>query len=339
MQSTIGEIAIFSANANRELANAIVQHLNTVEEHKDLKLGRSVAQRFVDGECDIRINETVRGKDVYIVQSTATTPHGSANDHLMELLVMIDALRRSSAGRITAVIPYFGYARQDRRDRSHAPISAKLVADMLTVAGADRILSMDLHSPQVQGFFNIPFDHLSGVHTFINYYRDKGYDLSQDYVVVAPDFGSVTRCNIFAEALGIPLAITEKRRDAETGKPRIANFIGDVRGKKVILVDDVLASGSSLVEAAKKLVEEGAESVYACAIHPMLCDNAVQTIANSPISEVIVLDTLEVPPEKRHPKIVRLSVAELFAKAIKGIHDHVSIGRFSRDSRGVLLED
>ena len=331
MQSTIGDIAIFSANANQDLANAIVKHLG-------VPMGQSVSQRFVDGECDVRINETVRGKDIFIVQSTATTPLGTANDHLMELLVMIDAMRRSSAGRITAVVPYFGYARQDRRDRSHAPISAKLVADMLSVAGADRILSMDLHSPQVQGFFNIPFDHLSGVYTFINYYKAKGYDLSQDYVVVSPDFGSVTRCNIFAEALGVPLAITEKRRDPETGKPRIANFIGDVKGKKVVLLDDVLASGSSLVEAAKKLVEEGAESVYACVTHPMLSGEAVETIANSPISEVIVLDTLEVPPEKRHPKIVRLSVAELFAKAIQGIHDHVSIGRFSRDSMGVLLE-
>jgi len=332
MQSAIGEIAIFSANANQQLANAIVKHLG-------VPMGQSMSQRFADGECDIRINETVRGKDIFIVQSIATSPHGSANDHLMELLVMIDAMRRSSAGRITAVVPYLGYARQDRRDRSHAPISAKLVADMLTVAGADRILSMDLHSPQVQGFFNIPFDHLSGVHTFVNYYKDKGYDLSQDYVVVSPDFGSVTRCNIFAEALGVPLAITVKRRDPETGKPRIANFIGDVKGKKVVLLDDVLASGSTLVEAAKRLMEEGAESVYACVTHPMLSDKAVETIANSPISEVIVLDTLEVPPEKRHSKIVRLSVAGLFAKAIEGIHDHVSIGRFSRDSKGVLLED
>jgi len=332
MHSAIGEIKIFAANANQQLAKSIVKHLG-------LEMGKSVSKRFGDGEWDVRIDETVRGKDIFIVQSTAETPHGSANDHLMELLIMIDAMRRSSAGRITAVVPYFGYARQDRRDRSHAPISAKLVADMITVAGADRILSMDLHSPQVQGFFNIPFDHLSGVHTFINYYRDKGYDLSNDYVVVAPDFGAVSRCNIFAEALGIPLAITEKRRDAETGKPRVASFIGDVRGKKVILVDDVLTSGNSLNEVAKKLVEEGAESIYACVMHPMLSGNAIETIANSPISEVIVLDTIEIPPQKRHPKIVRLSVAELFSKAIKGIHDHESIGRFSRDSRGVLLAD
>ena len=332
MHSAIGEIKIFAANANQQLAKSIVKHLG-------LEMGKSVSQRFDDGEWDIRVNETVRGMDVFIVQSTARTPYGSVNDHLMELLIMIDAMRRSSAGRITAVVPYFGYARQDRRDRSHAPISAKLVADMISSAGADRILSMDLHSPQVQGFFNIPFDHLSGVHTFINYYRDKGYDLSNDYVVVAPDFGSVSRCNIFAEALGIPLAIAEKRRDAETGKPRVANFIGDVRGKKVILLDDVLTSGNSLNEVAKKLVEEGAESVYACVTHPMLSGKAVETIAESPISEVIVLDTIEIPPAKRHPKIVRLSVAELFSKAIKGIHDHESIGRFSRDSRGVLLTD
>jgi len=332
MHSAIGEIKIFAANANQQLAKAIVNHLG-------LELGKSVSQRFEDGEWDIRVNETVRGKDIFIVQSTATTPHGTANDHLMELLVMIDAMRRSSAGRITAVIPYFGYARQDRRDRSHAPISAKLVADMITVAGADRILSMDLHSPQVQGFFNIPFDHLSGVHTFVNYYRDKGYDLS-DYVVVSPDFGSVSRCNIFAEALGIPLAIAEKRRDPETGKPKVANFIGDVAGKKVIIIDDVLASGGSLKEVSKKLIEdENAESVYVCIIHPMLSGNAIQTIADSHVSEVIVLDTIEIPAEKRHPKIVRLSVAELFSKAIKGIHDHESIGRFSRNSRGVLLRD
>ncbi|MCL2285748.1 MAG: ribose-phosphate pyrophosphokinase [Firmicutes bacterium] len=332
MHSAIGEIKIFAANANQQLAKSIVNHLG-------LRMGESVSQRFEDSEWDIRINETVRGKDIFIVQSTAATPHGTANDHLMELLIMIDAMRRSSAGRITAVMPYFGYARQDRRDRSHAPISAKLVADMLTKAGADRVLSMDLHSPQVQGFFNIPFDHLSGVHTFINYYRDKGYDLSKDYVVVSPDFGSVSRSNIFAEALGIPLAITEKRRDAETGKPRVATFIGDVTGKKVILIDDVLASGNSLNEVAKKLMSEGADSVYACIIHPMLSGNAIETIAESPISQVIVLDTIEIPPEKRHPKIVRLSVAELFSKAIKGIHDHESIGRFSRNSRGVLLKD
>jgi len=332
MNSAIGEIKIFAANANQQLANAIVNHLG-------LEMGKSVSQRFEDGEWDVRIEETVRGMDVFIVQSTARTPRGSVNDHLMELLIMIDAMRRSSAGRITAVVPYFGYARQDRRDRPHSPISAKLVADMISIAGADRILSMDLHSPQVQGFFNIPFDHLSGVHTFINYYKDKGYDLSKDYVVVSPDFGSVSRCNIFADALGIPLAIAEKRRDAETGKPRIATFIGDVRGKKVILVDDVLTSGNSLNQVAKKLVEEGAESIYACVIHPMLSGKAVETIAESPISEVIVLDTIEIPPEKRHPKIVRLSVAELFSKAIRGIHDHKSIGRFSRNSRGVLLNN
>ncbi|MCL1787410.1 MAG: ribose-phosphate pyrophosphokinase [Defluviitaleaceae bacterium] len=337
MQSAIGEIKVFAANANQELAKSIVDHLG-------IEMGKSVAQKFEDGECDIRINETVRGMDIFIVQSTAGSqgkdgaPGNTVNDNLMELLIMIDAMRRSSAGRITAVIPYFGYARQDRRDRSHAPISAKLVADMITEAGADRILSMDLHSPQIQGFFNIPFDHLSGVYTFINYYKDKGYDLKKDYVVVSPDFGSVTRCNIFAEALEIPLAITEKRRD-ENGKPYVANFIGDVKGKQVILLDDVLSSGNSLIQVAKKLKEEGAESIYACVTHPMLSGDAVENLVNSPICEIIVLDTIEIPRYKYNPKLTRLSVAELFSKAIRGIHDHESIGRFSRNSKGALLKD
>jgi len=332
MLNMLGEIKVFAANANTQMADAIVKHLG-------LELGKSEARRFEDGEADIRINETVRGKDIFIVQSTAPSATMSVNDHLMELLVMIDAMRRSSAGRITAVMPYFGYARQDRRDRSHAPISAKLVADMITGAGADRVLTMDLHSPQVQGFFNIPFDHLTGVHTFVNYYKAKGYDLSKDYVVVSPDFGSVSRCNIFAEALDIPLAITEKRRDPITGKPYIANFIGDVRGKNVILLDDVLSSGNSLKEAAKKLKEEGAEAIYACVTHPLLSKNAVNTIVDSDITEVIVLDTIEVPEEKRHPKIVRLSVSKLFSDAIDGIHHSKSIGGFSRKSVGVLLKD
>jgi len=331
MQHVIGELKIFAGNASRDLAESIVNHLG-------LEMGKSRAQIFGDGECDIRVDETVRGMDVFIVQSTAPANGRSGNDHLMELLIMIDAMRRSSAGRITAVVPYLGYARQDRRDRSHAPISAKLVADMLTVAGADRILTMDLHSPQVQGFFNIPFDHLSGVYTFINYYGERGYDL-RDFVIVSPDFGSVARSNIFAEALGIPLAIAEKRRDPKTGDPHVANFIGDVKGRKVILLDDVLTSGGSLKQVAIRLKEEGAEDIYACVMHPMLSGNAVQTIEASPISEVIVLDTIEIPPEKRHDKIVRLSVAELFSKAIQGIHLHKSIGRFSRNSRGVVLKD
>ena len=331
MLESLGEVKVFAASANTQLAQAIVEYLG-------IKMGKSVSQRFDDGECDIRVEETVRGKDVFIVQSTAPSVGMSSNDNLMELLIMIDAMRRSSAGRITAVVPYFGYARQDRRDRSHAPISAKLVADMITKAGANRILTMDLHSPQVQGFFNIPLDHLSGVYTFVNYYKGKGYDLS-DYVVVSPDFGSVSRCNIFAEALNVPLAIAEKRRDAETGKPRIANFIGNVEGKNVILLDDVLSSGNSLKEAARELKKQKAESVYVCVTHPLLSKNAVDTIVNSDISEVIVLDTIEIPPEKRHPKIVRLSVAELFSRAIKGIHLSQSIGGFSRESKGTLIAD
>ena len=330
MRNPLENVKVFAANANKEMAQAIVEHLG-------LELGQSISQRFDDGECDIRINETVRGKDIFIVQSTAPSATMSVNDHLMEMLIMIDAMRRSSAARITAVMPYFGYARQDRRDRSHAPISAKLVADMITKAGADRVLTMDLHAPQIQGFFNIPFDHLTGVHTFVNYYKDKGYNLKENYVVVSPDFGSVSRCNAFAEALGIKLAITEKRRDEATGKPYIANFIGDVKGKNVILLDDVLSSGNSLKEAANKLKEEGAADIYACVTHPLLSKDAVNTIVDSHITEVIVLDTIEVPTEKRHAKIVRLSVSKLFSDAISGIHLSESIGKLSRESIGVPL--
>ena len=335
MQSAIGPIKIFAAGASQELATAIVKNLQKTD--ASFKMGESQALRFADGECDIRVRETVRGADVFIVQSTVGSAKASVNDHLMELLILIDAMRRSSAGRITAVMPYFGYARQDRRDRPHAPISAKLVADMLTAAGADRVLTMDLHSPQVQGFFNIPLDHLSGVHTFVNYYSCKNYDLKNDYVVVSPDFGSVGRCSILAEALGVKLVIVEKRRD-DTGKPRVVNLIGDVKGKRVILLDDVISSGSTLIEVANKLKAEGAGDIYACITHPMFSEKAVDAIVDSPISEVIVLDTIEVPMEKRHPKIKRLSVAELFAQAIQGIHSHDSIGKYSKDSKGVLLE-
>ena len=339
MNNNLGEIKVFAAGANQELAAAIVAKGEAY--NWGLRMGKSRALWFGDGESDIRIDETVRGADVFIVQSTAPLADKSVNDHLMELLVMIDAMRRSSAGRITAVIPYFGYARQDRRDRGHAPISAKLVADMLTAAGADRILSMDLHSPQIQGFFNIPFDHLSGVYTFANYFASKydPQDLKENYVVVSPDFGSVTRCGIFAKKInGLPLAIVEKRRDPDTGAPTTANFIGDVKGKHAIILDDVLSSGSSLRNAAEEVVNKhGAASVRACVTHPVLSGNAVDILAESILEEVLVLDTIQIPPEKQHPKIKRLSVAELFSRAIHGIHHSTSIGSFDKGSVGELL--
>ena len=290
MQVSFSDIKIFAANANRELAASIARNLG-------LNLGKSEVTRFSDGEINMRVNESVRGADVFIVQSTSPP----ANDHLMELLIMIDAMRRSSAGRITAVIPYYGYARQDRKARSHDPISAKLVADLLTVAGADRILSMDLHSPQIQGFFNIPFDHLRGVYLFADYFKQGFGDMS-DVVVVSPDLGSVTRCNNFADLLNVPLAIVDKRRPRDNVS-EVAHFIGEVEGKIAILLDDVVATGGSLCNAAAAVKEKGAKAVYACATHPVLSGDAVKIINESALEEIVFLDTIDVPRDKPHERI------------------------------------
>lgn len=314
--NTIGEIKIFAANANPQLAQGVVEHLG-------LTLGKSEAGRFSDGETRIRVNDTVRGGDVFIIQSTCPP----VNDNLMELLIMLDAMRRSSAGRITAVIPYFGYARQDRRSRSHDPISAKLVADMITKAGASRILTMDLHCPQIQGFFNIPLDHLKGVYLFANHYKsmDVFGGCMSDVVVVSPDFGSVARCKNFANMLNVPLAIVDKRR-LDDHKSEIDHFIGDVEGKYAILLDDVLATGGSLCNAAKVVKDRGAKEVYACVTHAILCGNAVENIRNSPIKELVLLDTIALSPKKQLDKIKVISVASYLGDAINCIHNNESIG-------------
>jgi ribose-phosphate pyrophosphokinase len=319
MINPLGGIKIFAANANKQMAETIAYQLN-------VDLGHSEVGRFSDGEIRMRVNETVRGADVFIIQSTSHP----VNDHLMELLIMIDAMKRSSAGRITAVMPYFGYARQDRRASSHDPISAKLVANLLTTAGANRILSMDLHCPQIQGFFDIPMDHLRGMYVFVDYIKDAFGDLS-DVVIVSPDLGSVARCNYLAQLLDVPLAIVDKRRNPNVAdKATVANFIGDVKGKIAILIDDVMATGSSLCNAAEAVMENGARSVYACATHPVLADDAVEKVANSVLERLIVLDTIEVPPHKFHKKIEILSVGHLFAAAIDCIHKHKSIGNLFR---------
>jgi len=318
MHDKIGDIMVFCASANPKMAQEVVNILG-------LTLGLSTTEQFADGETSVKVNETVRGKDVFIIQSTAPP----ANDNLMELLIMIDAMRRSSAGRITAIVPYYGYARQDRRARSHDPISAKLVADLITTAGANRILSMDLHCPQIQGFFNIPLDHLQGIYTFAEYYKEGFGDLS-DVVVVSPDFGSVARCNRFADLLDVPLAIADKRRPDDGGAPVIRNFIGDVKGKHAILLDDVLSTGQSLCNAAEEVIKHGAKSVHACVTHPVLAGNAVELIANSPLEEVLVLDTIQIPDDKKHEKIREISIAPLMAKAIKGIHYNLSLGQLSK---------
>ncbi|MCL1878173.1 MAG: ribose-phosphate diphosphokinase, partial [Defluviitaleaceae bacterium] len=239
----------------------------------------------------------------------------------------LDAMRRSSAGRITAVIPYFGYARQDRRSRSHDPISAKLIADMLTSAGANRILTMDLHCPQIQGFFNIPLDHLKGVLRFANHYKSNEIlgNCMKDVVVVSPDFGSVARCKHFASMLDVPLAIVDKRR-LDDKESEIDHFIGDVQGKHAILLDDVIATGGSLCNAAKVVKDRGAQEVYACVTHAILCGDAVKNIRESPIKELVLLDTIEVAPEKMLDKIKVLSVADYIGDAISCIHSNESLG-------------
>ncbi|MCL2577657.1 MAG: ribose-phosphate pyrophosphokinase [Defluviitaleaceae bacterium] len=325
--NAFGPIKIFSASANKGMAKNVATHL-------DLELGKSEASKFSDGETKIVVNETVRGADVFIIQSTSPP----VNDNLMELLIMLDAMRRSSAGRITAVIPYYGYARQDRRARSHDPISAKLVADMITSAGAGRILTMDLHCPQIQGFFNIPLDHLRGIYLFANYYQSKdglGEKL-EDVVVVSPDLGSVARCQGFADIMGVPLAIVDKRRHDDK-KIELAHFIGDVRGKYAILVDDILATGGSLCNAARTVMDNGAKAVFACITHPILCGDAVENIKNSPIEELLVLDTIEIPPEKKLDKMKVLSVAKYVGEAINCIHNSQSIGELFRTMSGSLL--
>jgi len=317
---------IFAANANKQLATAVVKYLKQKEEYADIEMGNASVTRFADGEIKMVVDETVRGNDVFIIQSTSPP----VNDHLMELLIMIDAMRRSSAGRITAVVPYFGYARQDRRSRSHDPISAKLVADLLTTAGAERILSMDLHCPQIQGFFNIPLDHLQGIYTFAHYCKANYGDMS-DVVVVSPDFGSVARCDAFARMLGdnIPIAIADKRRN-NNGDSNIQNFIGDVSGKHAIIIDDVLSTGNSLCNAAASVMKDGAKSVKACITHPVLAGEAMQLIAKSALEEVLVLDTIEIPVEKWHPKIKTISIAALLGEALDRIHCNKSLGGLSK---------
>lgn len=308
-------IKIFAANSNVKLAAAIADSL-------DLPLGNSFVGQFSDGESCVNISETVRGCDTFVVQSTCQP----VNDNLMELLIMIDALKRASAGRITAVIPYYGYARQDRKAKPRDPISAKLVADLLTTAGANRILTMDLHASQIQGFFDIPVDHLLGESLLAPYYLSKfGPNAAEDTVIVSPDFGSVTRCRKFAQKLHCPIAIIDKRRP-RPNVSEVMNIIGDVKDKRVILVDDIIDTAGTISNAASALIEKGgAKEIYACCTHPVLSGKAVENIGNSPICELVALDTIPLPPEKQLDKIKVLSVAPVFAEAIERIYEDQSI--------------
>ena len=308
------DIKIFSGTSNRPLAEAICKELGT-------ELGNAEVGAFSDGENFVSIYETVRGSDVFVVQSTCSP----VNDNLMELLIMIDALKRASAGRITAVIPYFGYARQDRKTKPRDPISAKLVANLITRAGADRVLTMDLHANQIQGFFDIPVDNLLGSPIFVDYFNRKFKDNHDDTMVVSPDVGSVARARAFAQKLNMPLAIVDKRRQ-KANSSEVMNIIGDVEGKHVILLDDMVDTGGSLCHAAKALVEiGGARDVTACASHGVLSGPAIQRITDSVLDEVIFLNTIAPKPGVRCDKIKYISVAHMFAEAISHIYMETSV--------------
>lgn len=299
------EIKLFAGSSNRPLAQAIAAKLNTT-------LGEIEVGKFSDGETSVHLGETVRGRDLFIIQSTSYP----VNDNLMELLIMIDAAKRASAGRVTAVMPYFGYARQDRKARSRDPITAKLVADLLTSAGADRVLTMDLHAAQIQGFFNIPVDNLLGGPTLYNYFADK---LDENYVVVSPDVGSVNRARKVAERLNCPMAIIDKRRP-KANVMEVMNVIGDVEGKKCLLVDDMIDTAGTIVQGAQALVDKGATEIHACCTHAVLSGPAIERLEKSPITELVMLDTIHMPEDKMLPKMKILTTAEIFAAAIENVY-------------------
>lgn len=305
-------IKIFTGNSNPELAKEIASVVG-------VQIGEAVVGKFSDGEISVNINETVRGADVFVVQST----NAPVNDNLMELLIMMDAFRRASAGRITAVIPYYGYARQDRKAKARDPITAKLVADLVTTAGADRVLSMDLHATQLQGYFNIPVDHLLGAPILSKYFQSQNL-YGDDVVVVSPDIGGVTRARKFADRLHSTIAIIDKRRP-KANVSEVMNVIGDVKGKTAILIDDIIDTAGTITNGANALLNLGAKDVYACCTHGVLSNPAIERLEKSILKEVVILNTIALPEEKRIGKIKALSVAPVFAEAIKRIYEDLSI--------------
>ena len=310
------DIKIFSGNSNRALAENICRELGT-------QLGNAEVGAFSDGENFVSIYETVRGSDVFVVQSTCAP----VNDNLMEMLIMIDAFKRASAGRITAVMPYFGYARQDRKAKPRDPISAKLVANMIVAAGADRVLTMDLHASQIQGFFDIPVDNLLGNPIFTQYFHQRYEGHEDETIVVSPDVGSVARARAFAQKLGMGLAIVDKCRQ-KANSSEVMNIIGDVRDKKVILFDDMVDTAGSICGAAQALVElGGATEVIACASHGVLSGPAIERIEKSALKEMVFLDTVPARPEVKCDKIKYISVAHMFAEAIERIYEEVSVSK------------
>ena len=312
MNTSGSEIKILAGNASKELAEKIAKQLNVSV--LDCEVGT-----FSDGEICVNMNETVRGCDVFVVQST----NSPVNNNLMELLIMIDALKRASAGRITAVIPYYGYARQDRKAKARDPITAKLVANLIVAAGADRVLTMDLHASQIQGYFDIPLDHLLGGPLLSEYFNEKNIE---DLVVVSPDLGSVTRSRKFANSLNgeVPIAIIDKRRP-RPNVCEVMNLIGEVEGKNVILLDDMIDTAGTIVNAVEAVKKFGAKDVYVCCTHAVLSGPAIERIENSSMKELVVLDTIQLPEEKQMEKIKVKSVAPIFAEAIDKIFSNKSV--------------
>lgn len=313
MLSDENKLRIFTGNANPDLAREIAAYLGTT-------VGDSAVNRFNNGEVQVMINESVRGKDIFIVQPTCGP---IVNDNVMELLIMADAFKRASANHITAVIPYYGYARQDRKARGREPITAKLMADLLETAGITRVVTIDLHAAQIQGFFNIPFDHMPGGPLMAEYIKSKNLE---DMVVISPDLGGVSRARNFAEMLNAPLAIIDKRRP-EPGVAEVMNLIGDVKGKTCIMVDDMVDTAGSLTEGARALKKFGAKEVYACCTHPILTDPALSRIAQSDITELVVTNTIPLAPSKKHPKIKVLSIAPILAETILRIYNDWSVSQ------------
>lgn len=304
-------LKVFSLNSNLPLAQEIAKVIG-------VELGKCSVSKFSDGEIQINIEESIRGCDVYVIQSTSLP----VNDNIMELLIMIDALKRASAKTINIVMPYYGYARQDRKARAREPITAKLVANLLETAGATRVICLDLHAPQIQGFFDIPIDHLMGVPILSEYFKNK--ELIGDIVIVSPDHGGVTRARKMAERLKAPIAIIDKRRP----RPNVAevmNIVGNIEGKVAILIDDIIDTAGTITLAANALVENGAAEVYACCTHPVLSGPAIERIENSKIKELVVTNSISLPEEKRRGKIVNLSVAPLLGEAIIRVHEEQSV--------------
>ena len=320
------KIKLFTLSSNRELAQEIAESIG-------VELGECEVKRFMDGEINVSIKETVRGHHVFVVQPT-TNP---VNEHLMELLIMCDALKRASAQSINLIIPYYGYCRQDRKSRSREPITAKLVADLLQSAGASRVIAMDLHAPQIQGFFDIPIDNFLGLPILVNYLIDKNLE---DVVVVSPDHGGAVRAREFGKVLEAPIAIIDKRRP-EPNKAEVMNIIGDIKGKTCIIVDDICDTAGTLAAAARALIANGAKEVYAACTHGLLSGPAVSRIVDSPIKEMIITNTVRLPEEKRHEKIVQLSVGTLLGHGIlKILSDEPLSGLFNnnydKDKRELL---